>query len=76
MIDTGLLKYIPKKLHDGIEVLEKTYDGYETVLKKDWLWDGNNSMVTSETVKELKQDINTKRVRYEKGSWEKLFGRE
>ena len=64
--------YVPKKLHDGIKDITKTYDGYDVQLEHGWLFDENNTMFISPTIADLRQDM--KRVeKYDKHEWVELM---
>ena len=67
-----LEKYVPKKLHGAIKEITKDEYGYEVVLEPLWLFERNNTLFYSETIKELKQDL--KKVEYfESENWKELM---
>ena len=67
-----LEKYVPKKLHGAIKEINKDGYGYEIVLEPLWLFERNNTLFYSETIKELKQDL--KKVEYfESENWKELM---
>ena len=52
-----LEKYVPKKLHGAIKEITNDGYGYEVILEPLWLFERNNTLFYSETIKELKQDL-------------------
>ena len=67
-----LEKYVPKKLHGAIKEITKDGYGYEVVLEPLWLFERNNTLFYSETIKELKQDL--KKVEHlEPENWKELM---
>ena len=67
-----LEKYVPKKLHGAIKEITKDEYGYEVVLEPLWLFERNNTLFYSETIKELKQDLK-KVEHFESGNWKELM---
>ena len=67
-----LEKYVPKKLHGAIKEITKDEYGYEVVLEPLWLFERNNTLFYSETIKELKQDLK-KIEHFELESWKGLM---
>lgn len=50
-------RYVPKKLHEAIQDIQKGFDGYDVLLNDGWLFDQNNTIFISPTIKDLKQDL-------------------
>lgn len=50
-------RYVPKKLHEAIKDIQKDMDGYDVLLNDGWLFDQNNTIFISPTIKDLKQDL-------------------
>ena len=67
-----LEKYVPKKLHGAIKEITKDEYGYEVVLEPLWLFERNNTLFYSETIKELKQDLK-KVEHFESENWKELM---
>ena len=67
-----LEKYVPKKLYGAIKEITKDEYGYEVILEPLWLFERNNTLFYSETIKELKQDLK-KVEHFESESWKELM---
>ena len=67
-----LEKYVPKKLHGAIKEITKDEYGYEVVLEPLWLFERNNTLFYSETIKELKQGLK-KVEHFEPENWKELM---
>ena len=67
-----LEKYVPKKLHGAIKEITNDGYGYEVILEPLWLFERNNTLFYSETIKELKQDLK-KVEHFEPENWKELM---
>ena len=65
-------KYVPKKLHGAIKEITNDGYGYEVILEPLWLFERNNTLFYSETIKELKQDLK-KIEHFESENWKELM---
>ena len=67
-----LEKYVPKKLHGAIKEITNDGYGYEVVLEPLWLFERNNTLFYSETIRELKQDLK-KVEHFASENWKELM---
>ena len=67
-----LEKYVPKKLHGAIKEITNDGYGYDVVLEPLWLFERNNTLFYSETIRELKQDLK-KVEHFASENWKELM---
>ena len=62
-------RYVPKKKKDSIADVYHDGDGYDVLLADGWLFDNNNTMFKSPTIKDFKEDMQFVE-RLERKEWE------